>query len=175
MKGFTIRLEALGFGRDPREYAEFVRNGLRNLTMANVWAYRSDPLLPSIYDAGVEYRREPPRNEQFKDVVAVLRDKHGDCEDLACAVAAWRRVRTGEAAHPSVTWKPLDAARTRWLYHITVERPGLPNEDPSKRLGMGNEPGRWVQRGRLWVYELFPGRRGVVPKPVPVVERKNAA
>lgn len=171
-RGFTIRLEATGFGRDPRYYAEFVRNGLRNLTMANVWAYEQNPRLPSVYDAGVEYRREPPGNEQFKDVVSVLRDGHGDCEDLACAVAAWRVVRRGELAQPNVNWKPLGPRN--WLYHITVQRPGLPDEDPSKLLGMGNEPGEYVQRGRLWVYELFPGRRGVVPKPVPVVERKSA-
>ena len=118
MRGFTIRLEAPGFGRNPAAFAEFVRNGLRNLTMANLYAYRSDPLLPSVYEAGVVYRREPPGNEQFKDVHAVLQDGHGDCEDLACAVAAFRTVRTGEACTPTITWKPLGP--NGWLYHITV-------------------------------------------------------
>lgn len=172
MRGFTIRLESPGFGSDPAAYAEFVRNGLRNLSMANLYAYRSDPLLPSVYDAGVEYRREPPGNEQFKDVVAVLNDKHGDCEDLACAVAAWRTVRTGELCSPTVTWKPL--GKNRWLYHITVTRADGTREDPSKLLGMNHEPGAFERVGALWVYKLFPGRTGVVPKPVPFRERKAA-
>lgn len=173
MRGFTIRLESPGFGSDPTAYAEFVRNGLRNLTMANLYAYRSDPLLPGVYDAGVEYRREPPGNEQFKDVVAVLRDKHGDCEDLACAVAAWRTIRTGELCSPTVTWKPLGPGR--WLYHITVMRADGTREDPSRQLGMNHEPGEWTREGNLWVYKMFPGRHGVTPKPVPVRAKEKAA
>jgi hypothetical protein len=169
MRGFTIRLETAGFGKDPEEYAEFVRNGLRNLIMANTWAYRHDLTLPSVYAAGVEYRREPPGHEQFCDVTAVLSRGFGDCEDLACAVAAWRVVRTGENARPNITWKPLSPRH--WLYHITVLRGDGSREDPSLALGMGNEPGEWRQRGRMWVYELFSGRRGVVPPSVPVIER----
>lgn len=173
MAGFTIRLETAGFGRDPRTYAEFVRNGLENLIMANTWAYRNNPSLPSVYDAGVVYRREPRGHEQFADISTVLRRGHGDCEDLATAVAAWRVVRTGEAARPDLRWTPLND-RGAWLYHITVARADGSEEDPSKLLGMGKEPGRWVQRGKLWVYELFPGRTGFVPAPLPVIER-NAA
>lgn len=172
MRGFTIRLEAPGFGRDPAAFAEFVRNGLRNLTMANLYAYRSDPSLPCIYDAGVEYRREPPGNEQFKDVVSVLRDKHGDCEDLSCAQAAYRTVRTGELCTPVVTWKP---AGNGWLYHITVMRADGTREDPSRKLGMNHEPGEWRQEGALWVYRMFPGRTGVRPQPVPVRPRESKA
>ena len=173
MRGFTIRLDTPGFGSDPAAYAEFVRNGLRNLSMANRHAYQSDPFLPGVYDAGVEYRREPPGNEQFKDVVAVLNDKHGDCEDLSCAVAAWRTVRTGELCSPTVTWKPL--GNRRWLYHITVMRADGTREDPSKLLGMNREPGEWTQVGAMWVYKMFPGRHGVAPKSVPVRAKEKAA
>lgn len=173
MRGFTIRLESPGFGKDPGLYAEFVRNGLANLTMANLYAYRSNPSLPSIYEAGVVYRREPPGNEQFKDVVSVLSDKHGDCEDLACAVAAWRTVRTHEHCTPTVTWKPL--GKNRWLYHITVTRADGSREDHSRELGMNREPGAWRQEGALWVYRLFPGRQGLAPKPVPVRPKEKAA
>lgn len=173
MRGFTIRLESPGFGTDPVVYAEFVRNGLRNLSMANEYAYRSDPLLLGPYEAGVEYRREPPGNEQFKDVVAVLHDGYGDCEDLACAVAAWRTVRTGELCSPTITWQPRGP--NRWLYHITVLRADGSREDPSRQLGMNHEPGEWRLRGSLWVYELFDGRTGVVPKPVPARAKEKAA
>lgn len=172
MRGFTIRLEVPGFGRDPGAYAEFVRNGLENLSMANLYAYRSNPTLPSIYDAGVVYRREPPGNEQFKDVHAILADGHGDCEDLACAVAAWRTVRTHEHCVPTVTWKRRGP--NSWLYHITVLRADGTREDPSRVLGMNREPGEWRQEGALWVYRFFPGRRGLAPKPVPVRKDKAA-
>lgn len=173
MRGFAIRLETPGFGRDPAVYAEFVRNGLRNLSMANLHAYQSDPKLPSIYDAGVEYRREPPGNEQFKDVVSVLRDRHGDCEDLACAVAAWRTVRTGELCFPTITWK--QRGPNSWLYHITVTRADGTREDPSKLRGMNREPGAWHQVGAFWIYKMFPGRHGVTPQPVPVRTKEKAA
>jgi len=173
MRGFTIRLETPGFGSDPEQYSEFVRNGLRDLTMANVWAYEHDPHLASLKEAGVEYRREPPGNEQFKDVVAVLRDGYGDCEDLACAQAAWRTVRTGELCSPFITWKALGAGR--WLYHITVLRADGTREDPSRELGMNHEPGEWKLRGALWVYEMLPGRHGVTPKPVPALTTKERA
>lgn len=169
MRGFTIRLETSGFGDDPQQYAEFVRNGLRDLTMANLWSYRHDPKLPSVYDAGIVYRREPRGYEQFCDVLTVLRRGWGDCEDLACAVAAWRVVRTGELARPRITWKPLGGGH--WLYHIRVNRADGSVEDPSAALGMRDEPGEWVQRDGFWKYELFPGRDGVVPDPLPVVER----
>lgn len=173
MKGFSIRLESPGFGSDPEQYAEFVRNGLRNLIMANEYAYRSDPLLPGIYAAGVEYRREPPGYEQFKDVVAVLHDGYGDCEDLACAQAAYRTIRTGEKCSPLVTWQ--QRAPGQWLYHITVLRADGTREDPSRLLGMNHEPGEYRQRGGLWKYDFFEGRTGVRPASVPVRTKEKAA
>lgn len=172
MRGIAIHLETEGFGRDPRAYASFIRNALRSLIMVNVYAYENDPTLPSIYEAGAVYRREPPGYEQFCDVSTVLRRGYFDCEDGACAVAAWRIVRTGELARPCITWKPLSAIHH--LYHITVLRANGTREDPSKLCGMGNEPGEYVQRGPLWVYELFSGRRGFVPPSVPVLERHAA-
>ncbi|HET9930203.1 MAG TPA: hypothetical protein VFQ35_05940 [Polyangiaceae bacterium] len=169
-RGFTIRLGAL-LGDDPRDYAEFVRSGLRSLIIANVWAYRHDPTLPSVYDAGCVYRREAPGNEQFCDVRTVLERGFGDCEDLACGVASWRIVRTGELARPQITWTRLPTGR--YLYHITVLRADGTTEDPSRELGMGNEPGEYVPRGAFYVYQLFPGRSGLVPPPVPI-ERVSA-
>ena len=171
-KGFQIRLDTPGFGKNPDEYSEFVRNGLRDLTMANLFAYRNAPHLPSIAEAGVQYRREPPGHEQFKDVHAVLNDGFGDCEDLACAQAAWRTVRTGELCSPFITWKPYGSG---FLYHITVLRADGTREDPSRDRGMGNEPGQWVQRGALIRYELFEGRTGVIPPPVPALRTKDKA
>ena len=137
--------------------------------MVNLFAYQADPTLPSIYDAGIVYRREPPGYEQFCDVATLLRRGWGDCEDLACAIAAWRVARTGELARPCVTWQPVTPEH--WQYHITVLRADGTREDPSARLGMNNEPGLWVARDPLWNYELFPGRRGLVPEPLPIERR----
>jgi len=172
VRGIAIHLETGGFGSDPRVYAQFVRNALRDLIMVNVFAYQSDPTLPSIYDAGLVYRREPPGYEQFCDVATILRRGWFDCEDGSCAVASWRVVRTGELARPCITWKALSPSH--WLYHITVLRADGSREDPSALRGMRDEPGEWVRRGQLWVYELFSGRRGFVPEPVPVIERLAA-
>lgn len=174
MKGFSIHLGPHPLKRrNPQDYAEFVRYGLRSLTMADRWAYRDDPSLPSIYDAPVVYRREAPGHEQFCGVRTVLERGYGDCEDLACALAAWYAERRGELAVPHITWRPL--GRGAWLYHITVRRADGRIEDPSRELGMGREPGAWVRRGRRWIYELEPSRRGeLAPPPQPVIERTAA-
>ena len=172
MRGFAIRLETAGLSREPRNVAQIVKDGLQNLITANCFAYEQDPQLPSIYDAGIVYRREPPGHEQFLDVTGVLRRGHGDCEDLACAVVAWRRVRLAEFARPRVSWKRLGPAN--WLYHITVLRgDGRTVEDPSELLGMRNEPGTWRRHGQRWIYELKPGRRGIIPRPAPILKKDD--
>lgn len=167
MRGFAVHLETPGLGEQPRSVARIVNEGLQDLITVNSLAYERDPKLPGIYEAGVVYRREAPGHEQFCDVHAVLNRGYGDCEDLSAAVVSWRRVRLGEFARPRVTWKRMSAGR--WLFHITVLRgDGKTVEDPSALLGMRDEPGDWRLRGALWIYELKPGRRGVVPRPVPI-------
>lgn len=171
-RGFSIHLGSQ-FGREPRDFAAFIRHGLENLIMANRWAYRQDPKLPSVYAAGVVYRREPRGYEQFLDVTSVLERGHCDCEDASAAVVAWRIERTGELCQPVITWQPKGPNST--LFHITVRRADGSREDPSKLMGMGNEPGEWRARRGLWVYELFPGRTGLVPESVPILPKKDAA
>lgn len=110
-------------------------------------AYLQDyPSTPGLYQSGVRYKREPSRGrlrvggdspisgiEVWKDVCEVLKDGHGDCEDLACWRAAELYVRAKIDARP--VWSVQNLSDTR-LYHIRVKYPDGRIEDPSKTLGM---------------------------------------
>jgi hypothetical protein len=94
--------------------------------------------LPPIYTADVRYIREPEGQEEWLDVMAVLKAKGGDCEDLAAWRCAELRV-DGVPARPA--WRHrivenVDTKKQFSLYHIVVWTPsGI--DDPSARLGMG--------------------------------------
>jgi hypothetical protein len=89
--------------------------------------------LPSIYKAGVKYKREPLREEgdfeRWKTTAEILRDGEGDCEDLACARVAELRWHNKIRAVP---W--LIKHGNTW--HVVVKHPDNHIEDPSARLGM---------------------------------------
>lgn len=93
------------------------------------------PRTPPLMAAGVRYQREARRasgfgrREDWLTIPDVLRQGHGDCEDLACWRAAELR-RRGVAAAPM----PI---RTRIGWHIVVARGDGTYEDPSRELGMG--------------------------------------
>lgn len=104
---------------------------LQALMELDVTALKSG-VFPALYASGVRYRREPlPVREQWKTVPAVLRDGHGDCEDLATWRAA-ELVVTGQdpAARPVLV-------RTGRGWHVVVRRGDGSTEDPSRLLGMG--------------------------------------
>ena len=91
------------------------------------------PDTPPLYQAGVRYKREGLREENWLAIPHVLKQKHGDCEDLA----SWRTAelqRQGIAARPMFTWAKLPNGGT--LYHIKVQHPNGQIEDPSRILGM---------------------------------------
>jgi hypothetical protein len=85
--------------------------------------------LPSVYDERqrVVYKREPPGVESWKTITEILRDRCGDCEDLASAVAAEYQ-EAGEDARAIV----IKTGHGR--YHAIVERADGSREDPSKIL-----------------------------------------
>jgi len=94
--------------------------------------------VPSLYDSGVRYQREPPGIEEFAAIPAVIERGWGDCDDLA----AWRIAELrahGERATPRIVWRKFPKGR---LYHVMVRRAKFPRtdprsiEDPSKILGM---------------------------------------
>lgn len=80
--------------------------------------------VPSIYSAGVTYRRETAGPEEWQTIPYMMVSKNGDCEDLA----AWRAAEI-PGARPLVIDSPTG-------YHVIVRLPGGRTEDPSKKLGM---------------------------------------
>ena len=97
---------------------------------------------PDLLTSGIRYKREPPGEEEWRHINSLYECGEGDCEDLAAAYVAQRRVWAfengikGFASHVIVTavqpglrharaWESLNGV-------ITVI-------DPSKILGMGGE------------------------------------
>lgn len=95
---------------------------------------REHPATPSIYDAGVIYKEEPPGREDWQDIPTSLRRKDMDCEDAATWRAAELSVRQGIDARPTFTWKQRPSGA--FLYHIQTTYPDGRVEDPSRTLGM---------------------------------------
>ena len=85
--------------------------------------------LPSIYDGGVRYKKDP--EEEWKHALLVHRDGWGDCEDLGALRAAEYRVYEGIPAGAIVK---RTGSRT---LHAMVTLPDGTIEDPSRVLGMG--------------------------------------
>lgn len=97
----------------------------------------------------VRYQMEEPGDEHWADILAVLRQGWGDCEDLAC----WRAAELRESGYPHAYAFPIElgiAPMTAGgppvrLIHILVSRDGSCGnlaaiEDPSAVLGMPRIP-----------------------------------
>jgi hypothetical protein len=112
---------------------EAVAEGLVRL---NEWyfttaAERGVPV-PILYRSGVVYRREAPGEEVWEsaaDVLGVMSDRAGDCEDLAAWRAAELRVFGGD---PDAFVKIIRTRRGS--FHAVVQRGDGVIEDPSRVL-----------------------------------------
>lgn len=83
--------------------------------------------LPSIYESGVRYRREPDGREWWEtagDMLNVVSDHSGDCEDLAAWRAAELRYYEGDDARVIIV-------PTRTGFHCKVQHDDGSIEDPS--------------------------------------------
>lgn len=156
--GFRLQL----FRRESeRRYSEEVLGVLLHaLSAANVAYLREHPATPPLYQAGVRYRAEPFPREEWRGVAEVLRERHGDCEDLACWRVAELR-RRGVQAEPIFRHRQVGRLS---VYHILVRLPDGSVEDPSALLGM-NEGG--VTAAELGV----PGRRRGARAPAGLLPR----
>lgn len=102
------------------------------------WHREAGRPLPSLYDSGVRYIREPEGEERWQDILSIIADGGADCEDLTAWRVAELRDR-GVNARPA--WKhrrvkSTDTGKEYSLYHIVVWTPaGI--LDPSRKLGMG--------------------------------------
>lgn len=130
---------------------------LEALTSINEWhlneAIRSGKPLPRLYESGVYYEEEPPGQEDWLDIHSLYRAGKGDCEDLACALAAERRVYDGIMATPIIKQKFIPSTKLIsagypqkeipqdgiFLVHVLSMLPDGTIEDPSAVLGMRGE------------------------------------
>lgn len=110
---------------------------VRALTEVGVYVnrlhLRANRKAPSLYDAGIVYRAEPPGVEELVDIPALLRRGHGDCMQLV----AWRVAELreqGERASVALT-RPKRSHNRRY-FHVVVRRANGKTEDPSRLLGM---------------------------------------
>lgn len=120
-------------GMSAADAADVIGQLVKGVVTANVAYLRRHPRTPHPYKAQVRYRREPRGREHWKGVKQVLRDGHGDCEDLAAYLAAWYLVR-GRKASIHLTWKKTPGGGR--LFHVQVRGPDGKIEDPSRVLGM---------------------------------------
>ncbi len=128
--GFRLQLFR---SESERGYSEEVLGVLlRALSASNLAYLRQHPRTPALYRAGVRYRAEPFPREEWRGVAEVLREHHGDCEDLACWRVAELR-RRGVAAEPIFRHRQVGRLS---VYHILVRHPDGTVEDPSALLGM---------------------------------------
>lgn len=93
---------------------------------------RDNPRTPKLYHSGVRYREEPRGKERWRSIPRVLELGWGDCEDLACWLAAERTLE-GRATVPTFRSRRVGGSVK---YHILVRRPDGRLEDPSRVLGM---------------------------------------
>ena len=117
---------------------------------------RRHPEAPMFYQAGLQYRREPPGEEDFQPIPKLYARGYGDCEDLSAARAAELRVRFKVAAMPEVV------AIRPGLWHIIVRLPGGGAEDPSAHLGMEIPPEMIVAGKRKMAARAARGLRPIV-------------
>lgn len=108
------------------------------LTEVNRRWLRAHPAAPSILApaSGVVYCREPIGREEWRAYPGILEAGCGDCEDLACAHAAYL-LEQGQPARAVPIRVPSRIAGTE-LWHVVVETAGR-RVDPSAMLGM-NRP-----------------------------------
>lgn len=125
-------IERVTLGVPERELAYVAL--LDALTAIDVWTrmrWSFPPLLS--HAASVQYHPEPPGSEVWASTAALFLRGKGDCEDLACDVAATYQL-DGIAARAMLQLEELRPTADMW--HVVVELPDGSIEDPSAALGM---------------------------------------
>ncbi len=130
--------------------AEVLDSLLEKLTLKDERWLLQNPHTPYLYESGVRYQREPPGQEKWLPIPAILAQRFMDCEDACCWRAAELRIRGDKYRdhRGNIVRLPPERARAFWLdsktepmlqpgqYHIRVERADGRIEDPSAMLGM---------------------------------------
>lgn len=123
---------------EPRDTARALTQLLEALVTCNMVWLRQHPETPHPYEAGIRYMREPRGEENWRGIEKVLHQGGGDCEDLACYLAAVLRHRGEAKAKPVVIFRRKRRRGSGTVFHIVVRRADGKIEDPSLVLGMGS-------------------------------------
>lgn len=159
---WSISLPDLSGASEEEHFAPLVwmLEGMITVNMHIIrWAFRRGTPIPPVYASGVVYREDPAGQENWKDCLAIMQDRFGDCDRLVAWRTAELRV-AGIAAEPAIKWQhiPYEVAISLkkpdgtpmfpaamvpreglWLVHCGVKWPGGQIEDISKNLGMGGQ------------------------------------
>lgn len=143
--------------RDPTDVARACRAELFATVQTNVEIIRKSAALgrpiPSIYDAGVFFCREPwaGKFEEFANICQIIERGWADCDDACGWVCAsyWAQGSNGLAgarvwpeperlkAGIKIYWRPKTEDQPMTIYHAQVRLPDGTIEDPSRRLPGG--------------------------------------
>lgn len=150
--GFRLVTRVGAATRNPLKLAwlaeQFLRGVISNNRMTIRERKRQGCPVPPLYRSGVKYEQEPGPNEEFADLLTVLRRGWGDCDDLV----AWRCAELQEAgvrAQARIYWREPKGDGV-WRMHAQVRHPdpckcrlcrrrpvrGGRIEDPSRFLGL---------------------------------------
>jgi hypothetical protein len=148
MGGFRLVTRVHTVTKDPELVATLAigfLNGIIANNQATIREFRRRGRpLPTLYESGVVYMREPWQDfEEFADVLTVLRRGWGDCDDLVAWKVAELR-EDGFFATPRIYWRPKSSTMHAQLRHPPrcmcpmcrgrFEKGKI--EDPSRLLGM---------------------------------------
>lgn len=86
--------------------------------------------IPSIYTIRPRYRIE--KKERWKDLVAVITDKTGDCKDFV----AWRLAELRKAGYGARAESVVQRRKNSLLFHTFIRYDDGRLEDPARELGM---------------------------------------
>lgn len=121
--------------------AEALRAYLEGIIAVNRLIIRNQPM-PWLYKSGIKFRAENETQgyDYVPNFLEMLALGYGDCAPLVAARVAELRERLGEDATVKVYWR---TNRPNVLpFHAQVRRKNGSVEDPARRLGMADRPGR---------------------------------
>lgn len=114
------------------------------LVVSNCQYLEDHPAMPALYAAGVVYASEGSP-EVWRDIPTIYADGWGDCDDLACWLAAELRVKHKRRAIVSLRQRPGSST----VHAVVVDADAGVTHDPSRVLGMGRTRLRGVRNGQI--------------------------
>lgn len=93
---------------------------LEAMVRANQEELKAHPQIPLLYESGVVYQQEPKGHEDWADIPTVLKQRWGDCEDLAAWLVAELRSVWGIPARPFLRFRKKDG---NYHYHALLILP----------------------------------------------------